>query len=156
MARTLEEDPTSKFIVFTLFSEAVAMLREILGENGYSSVSISGHNNAAQRQKSVTTFSTEPQCKCMVLTMGAGAVGLTLTAANTVYMMEPSHQMADEAQALNRCHRIGQTRPVRSLILFCRGTVEERMLAVRREGEQFIQFRESEALSVVRGGHVSG
>lgn len=82
--------------------------------------------------------------------MGAGAVGLTLTAANVLYLMEPSHSLADEAQALNRAHRIGQTRPVRCVIFFARGTVEERMLALRKSSDAFVES--AEALSVTRAG----
>jgi E3 ubiquitin-protein ligase SHPRH len=60
--------------------------------------------------------------------MGAGSAGLTLTAANTVYMLEPSHSLADEAQALSRAHRIGQTRPVRCVIFYTPNTIQERQL----------------------------
>ena len=62
----------------------------------------------------------------ILVSIGAGAAGLTLTAANHVFLLEPCLNAADEAQALNRAHRIGQTRAVRSVIFFTRGTVEER------------------------------
>jgi E3 ubiquitin-protein ligase SHPRH len=84
-----------------------------------------------------------------LLTTGSGAVGLTLTAANVLYMLEPSHSLSDEAQALNRAHRIGQTRPVRCVIFFVRKTVEERMLAARKRAHAFLDpFDSPEALSV--------
>lgn len=53
--------------------------------------------------------------------------------ANVLYMVDPCFSLADEAQALNRAHRIGQTRKVRCVIFFVRGTVEERMLALRKQ-----------------------
>lgn len=92
--------------------------------------------------------------KAILVTMGTGAAGLTLTAASTVYLLEPTHSPADEAQALNRAHRIGQARPVRCLILFCAGTLEERMLAARRREDAFMSQLENEsaALTVVRAG----
>ena len=66
------------------------------------------------------------------MTVGVGAQGLTLTRANTVYLMEPCVHVADEAQAMNRVHRIGQTRRARCVVLFAEGTVEERLLRMRR------------------------
>jgi len=64
--------------------------------------------------------------------MGVGAAGLTLTAAKTLILLEPSHSLADEAQAMSRIHRIGQKAEcVKICVLFTRGTIEERMLRMR-------------------------
>jgi SNF2 family DNA or RNA helicase len=54
--------------------------------------------------------------------------GLTLTVARRVLLLEPFLKAGEEQQALNRCHRIGQTRPVLCTTLYCSGTIEERML----------------------------
>ncbi|CAN0468794.1 unnamed protein product, partial [Hapterophycus canaliculatus] len=59
------------------------------------------------------------------------AAGLTLTAASTVYMLDPVWSAADEAQALNRAHRIGQTHTVRCVVFYMKDSVEERLLALR-------------------------
>ena len=90
------------------FADAVDLLSGMLSSQGMKCVSISGNTTKSARQEAVTTFSRDPKCIVFLLTMGAGAVGLTLTAANVVYLLEPSHSLADEAQAFNRAHRIGQ------------------------------------------------
>lgn len=97
-----------------------------------------------------------PKVKVILVTMGTGAAGLTLTAASTVYLLEPTHSPADEAQALNRAHRIGQSRPVRCLILFCQGTVEERMLAARRREDSFMSQLENESAALTSVGAGGG
>lgn len=64
--------------------------------------------------------------------VGAAAAGLTLTAASTVVLLEPLLCASDEAQAVNRCHRLGQTAPVVNIIqLYVTHSVEERLLAYR-------------------------
>ncbi|CAN0434826.1 unnamed protein product, partial [Discosporangium mesarthrocarpum] len=69
--------------------------------------------------------------------------GLTLTAAHTVYMLDPVWSPADEAQALNRVHRIGQTHTVRCVVFYMRDSVEERLLALRHSKGNFGHFLES-------------
>ena len=82
-------------------------------------------------------FMTNPAVKLILVSFGQGAAGLTLTAANHVFLLEPCQNAADEAQALTRAHRIGQKRAVRSVIYYTRNTVEERLLAARRANGDF-------------------
>jgi SNF2 family DNA or RNA helicase len=64
-----------------------------------------------------------------LLHAGTAAAGLTLTQADLVILLEPFLSPGDEAQAANRVHRIGQTRPVRCVTYYVSDTVEERLLA---------------------------
>ena len=61
----------------------------------------------------------------------AGGQGLNLTAADYVYILDPWWNPAVEAQAIDRAHRIGQTRPVFAYRLIARNTVEEKILALQ-------------------------
>ena len=73
-------------------------------------------------------FREDPACRVLVALGSVGAIGLTLTHATTVYMLEPLPRAAIEAQAMNRVHRIGQTRPTRCLVFYYADTVEQRLL----------------------------
>ena len=96
---------------------------------------LASHARAAPRdaQGSITRFQTDPLCRVLLTQIGVGARGLTLTCATTVYLLEPCRRVADEAQAMGRVHRIGQTRPTRCVVLFAAGTVEERQLRHRAQ-----------------------
>jgi len=65
----------------------------MLTSQGMKCVSISGNTFKTARQEAVTIFTRDPKCTVFLLTMGSGAVGLTLTAANVVYLLEPSHSL---------------------------------------------------------------
>ncbi len=156
MAATLRGDPGAKFVVFSQFTDSLDTLASVLADRGYACATISSHTAKAERQRAVSAFSTNPRIQVILVSMGTGAAGLTLTAASTVYLLEPTHSPADEAQALNRAHRIGQRRPVRCLILFCKGTVEERMLAARRRADNFMSVLENESAALTSVGSHGG
>jgi hypothetical protein len=84
-----------------------------------------------------TAVGATGRVKVFLLSVGQGARGLTLTVASTIVMMEPAESAAEEAQAMNRCHRIGQGKPVRFITLYARRTVEERMLSLRQHKGEF-------------------
>lgn len=64
------------------------------------------------RDKSMRLFREDPNIRVMLVSIGAGGLGLNLTTANKVYMMEPQFNPAAEAQAVDRVHRLGQDREV--------------------------------------------
>jgi len=68
---------------------------------------------------------------CSGCTNRAGGVGLNLTAASTLILLDPWWNPAVEDQAIDRVHRLGQARPVRVLRMICRGTVEEKLVALQ-------------------------
>ena len=87
--------------------------------------------------RAVARFREDPECRVLLLHAGSAAAGLTLTHADLVVLLEPFLSPGDEAQAANRVHRIGQTRAVRCVTYFVRGTVEERLLAFRTRQAAF-------------------
>ena len=62
--------------------------------------------------QAIEAFQKDPPTTVFLLSMRSGAVGINLTAANHVFLMEPAFNPALEAQAIGRAHRMGQTRPV--------------------------------------------
>ena len=76
-------------------------------------------------------FQTDRGCQLFLISLKAGGLGLNLTAADYVYLLDPWWNPAVEAQAIDRAHRIGQVRPVFASRLVARDTVEEKILELQ-------------------------
>jgi SNF2 family DNA or RNA helicase len=83
------------------------------------------------REAHVSRFQQDPACRVFLVSLKAGGVGLNLTAADYVFLLDPWWNPAAEAQAIDRTHRIGQTRHVFASRLIARDTVEERVLELQ-------------------------
>ena len=83
------------------------------------------------RQARVARFQTDDACPLFLLSLKAGGVGLNLTAADYVFILDPWWNPAVEAQAVDRAHRIGQSKRVFVYRLLCRDTVEEKVAALQ-------------------------
>ena len=84
------------------------------------------------RQARVERFQNDPECRLFLISLKAGGLGLNLTAAEYVFLLDPWWNPAVEAQAIDRAHRIGQTRPVFAYRLIARDTVEEKVLELQK------------------------
>ena len=84
------------------------------------------------RRSASTRFQTDPDCPLFLISLKAGGLGLNLTAADYVYLLDPWWNPAVEAQAIDRAHRIGQTQRVFAYRLICRDTVEEKILDLQQ------------------------
>ena len=107
---------------------------------------IDGRGSSKTRDENLHRFNEDPACNVLLLASGPGSAGLTLTIANTLYMLEPTANAAEEAQAVSRVHRIGQTKTTRCVIFYAKNTCEERILALRQQQGQLEQLLAS-------GGH---
>jgi len=101
-----------------------------LGEHGYGTATITGSMSLEARAKALRAFQTAPPTTIFLLSLRAGAVGLNLTAASHVILLEPCLNPALEEQAIGRVHRLGQTKPTTVKRLIVASSVEERMLSV--------------------------
>ncbi|HVF89649.1 MAG TPA: C-terminal helicase domain-containing protein, partial [Blastocatellia bacterium] len=88
--------------------------------------------NTRDRQSRVERFQNDPACPLFLVSLKAGGLGLNLTAAEYVFLLDPWWNPAVEAQAIDRAHRIGQTRQVFAYRLIARDTVEEKVLELQR------------------------
>ena len=79
----------------------------------------------------MTRFQTDDACPLFLISLKAGGVGLNLTAADYVFILDPWWNPAVEAQAVDRAHRIGQKKRVFVYRLLCRDTVEEKVAALQ-------------------------
>lgn len=85
------------------------------------------------RSKAIEAFRDDPEIQVILVSIGAGGVGLNLTAASKVFMMEPQYNPAAEAQAVERVHRLGQVRDVEIVRYIMRGSIEEKILEIQEE-----------------------
>ena len=77
-------------------------------------------------------FQADPGRPVFLVSLTAGGLGLNLTAAEYVFLLDPWWNPAVEAQAIDRAHRIGQTRTVCAYRVIARDTVEEKILELQR------------------------
>jgi SNF2 family DNA or RNA helicase len=83
------------------------------------------------RQAVVERFQNDPECPLFLVSLKAGGVGLNLTAAEYVFLLDPWWNPAVEAQAIDRTHRIGQSNTVFAYRMIARDTVEEKVLELQ-------------------------
>lgn len=118
-----------KALVFSQFTSFLSIVRTRLDAAKIDYAYLDGQTN--DRQAQVERFQNDPQCKLFLVSLKAGGFGLNLTAADYVFLLDPWWNPAAEAQAIDRAHRLGQTRNVMAYRLIARGTVEERVLELQ-------------------------
>jgi SNF2 family DNA or RNA helicase len=122
-------DGDHKALVFSQFTSLLAIVRRKLDANGVKYEYLDGRTR--DRQAAVDRFQTDASCKLFLVSLKAGGVGLNLTAAEYVFLLDPWWNPAVEAQAIDRAHRIGQTRQVFAYRLIAKDTVEEKVLKLQ-------------------------
>ena len=120
-----------KALVFSQFTSLLALVRRELDDRGWVYEYLDGQTR--DRQARVDRFQQDPDCPLFLISLKAGGLGLNLTAADYVFILDPWWNPAVEAQAVDRAHRIGQTRRVFAYRLIARDTVEEKILELQGE-----------------------
>jgi SNF2 family DNA or RNA helicase len=124
-------------LVFSQFTGFLAIIREHLDAAQIPYSYLDGSMTARQRTEAIMAFSAGTT-KVFLISLKAGGFGLNLTEADYVYVCDPWWNPAAEAQAVDRAHRIGQTRPVTVYRLVSAGTIEEKVVALQdRKRELF-------------------
>lgn len=121
----------SKALVFSQFTSLLALLQKRLDANGWTYEYLDGATT--DRQARVERFQSDPACPLFLVSLKAGGLGLNLTAAEYVFLLDPWWNPAVEAQAIDRAHRIGQRRPVFAYRLIAKDTVEQKILELQAE-----------------------
>jgi hypothetical protein len=119
-----------KVLVFSQFTSFLAILRGQLDAESLPYLYLDGRTR--DRQEKVESFQNDPASRLFLISLKAGGLGLNLTAADYVYLLDPWWNPAVEAQAIDRAHRIGQERPVFASRLVARDTVEEKILDLQK------------------------
>lgn len=126
-----------KMLVFVNYLAALERIGEQLDEQGIDYVSMSG--STRDRQRLVERFQSDPACKVFLMTLKTGGTGLNLTAADMVFIFDPWWNKAAENQAIDRTHRIGQTRKVMAYKLITQGTIEEKIVELQTKKAELFE-----------------
>jgi superfamily II DNA or RNA helicase len=118
-----------KAIVFSQFVSLLQLLRDELDREGVVYEYLDG--KTIDRETRVDRFQNDPGCPLFLVSLKAGGVGLNLTAAEYVFLLDPWWNPAVEAQAIDRTHRIGQTKAVFAYRLIAENTIEEKVLELQ-------------------------
>jgi SNF2 family DNA or RNA helicase len=124
-----------KALIFSQFTSLLAIVRNRLdnpqpGEKTVRYAYLDGKTR--DRKSPVEQFQNDPGTKLFLISLKAGGLGLNLTGADYVFLLDPWWNPAVEAQAIDRAHRIGQTRHVFAYRLIAKGTVEEKVLQLQQ------------------------
>ncbi len=109
----------------------LGLIRTALEEKGIPYSYLDGSVAAEGRKRAVQQFQEEDDTRVFLISLKAGGVGLTLTAADYVYLVDPWWNPAAEQQAIDRSHRIGQDKKVFAYRMICKDTVEEKILQLQ-------------------------
>jgi superfamily II DNA or RNA helicase len=137
-----------KALVFSQFTSFLAIVRRRLDAERIRYEYLDGQTR--DREARVEHFQTDPSCGLFLVSLKAGGLGLNLTAAEHVFLLDPWWNPAVEAQAIDRAHRIGQTRHVLAFRLIARDTVEEKILALQAEKRELAEAIITERNSLIR------
>ncbi|MBS1663328.1 MAG: DEAD/DEAH box helicase [Bacteroidetes bacterium] len=134
LVREIEENTGNhKVLVFSQFTSMLGLIRQALDERGVGYLYLDGSVAAEERRASVEKFQSSPEMRVFLISLKAGGVGLTLTAADYVYLVDPWWNPAAEAQAIDRSHRIGQEKKVFAYRMICKDSVEEKILQLQEK-----------------------
>lgn len=132
LSRELSENiGNHKALVFSQFLGMLALIKEKLKEQEIPFVYFDGSTSTTDRQKAIESFQNDEECRVFLISLKAGGVGLNLTAADYVYIVDPWWNPAVEQQAIDRTHRIGQTKNIFAYRMICKDTIEDKILQLQ-------------------------
>ncbi|CAN6236336.1 unnamed protein product [Urochloa humidicola] len=138
MESSSSDTAPEKVLIFSHFIGVLDLLKlQLIGQH-IQFRRLDGVMEVKAREKAVTDFNTDPEVRVLLLSLKAASLGLNLAAASHVIMVHPWWNPFVEKQAIDRAHRIGQTRPLNVYRLFTKCTVEERILNLQKRKEDTV------------------
>ncbi len=132
MRQLTEKTGNHKVLVFSQFTKMLKLVEQELVKENLQYVYLDGQTAQKQREEKVQIFKEEDTVRVFLISLKAGGVGLNLTEADYVYLIDPWWNPAVEAQAIDRTHRIGQTKKVFAYKMICKDTIEEKVLQLQQ------------------------
>ena len=134
LAREITENiGDHKALIFSQFLGMLALIRERLKELDIKFEYFDGSTSAQERERAIQSFQNDDSCRVFLISLKAGGVGLNLTAADYVYIVDPWWNPAVEQQAIDRTHRIGQTKNIFAYRMICKDTIEDKILQLQEK-----------------------
>ena len=132
LAREIAENiGDHKALIFSQFLGMLALIKGKLQEQEVTYEYFDGSTSAPDREKAIQNFQNNDECRVFLISLKAGGVGLNLTAADYVYIVDPWWNPAVEQQAIDRTHRIGQTKNIFAYRMICIDTIEDKILQLQ-------------------------
>ncbi|KAM8953532.1 helicase-like transcription factor [Pelodytes ibericus] len=127
------KDPSIKSIIVSQFTNFLSLIETALRESGFMFTRLDGSMIQKKRTEAIQRFQSPDvgSPTIMLLSLKAGGVGLNLTAASRLFLMDPAWNPAAEEQCFDRCHRLGQTKEVIITKFVVKDSVEENMLKIQ-------------------------
>jgi SNF2 family DNA or RNA helicase len=125
-----------KILVFSQFVGMLDLIRKELHERGIAHEYLTGQTR--NREAVVNSFQDNPEVRVFLISLKAGGVGLNLTRADYVYIVDPWWNPAVENQAIDRTYRIGQEKNVVAVRLICPDTIEEKIMKLQETKKDLV------------------
>ncbi|KAG2246799.1 hypothetical protein Bca52824_086427 [Brassica carinata] len=138
LSRSHEGDNFTITLVFSQWNGMLDLVELCFEENGIEFRRLDGTMSLAARDRAVKEFSNDPDVEVMLMSLKAGNLGLNMVAASHVILLDLWWNPSAEDQAIDRAHRIGQTRPVSVTRVTIKDTVEDRMLFLQEEKRRMV------------------
>ncbi|KAJ6304279.1 hypothetical protein OIU77_018029 [Salix suchowensis] len=122
---------TSKSVVFSLFDKMLALMEEPLKDAGFNTLRLDASTDEIRQAEIIKEFGSAGEDTVLLASLKTSGTGINLTAASTVYLLEPWWNSAVEEQAINRVHQYGQKENVRIVRLIAQNSIEERILEMQ-------------------------
>ena len=137
-SRNLNDDERPiKSVVFSAWTSHLDLIEIALKDNGITGYTrLDGTMTLSARHQALEAFHSNDRITVLLATIGAGGVGLNLTSASNVYIMEPQYNPAAVAQAIDRVHRLGQSREVTTVQFIMRESIEEKIFELAKKKQQ--------------------
>jgi non-specific serine/threonine protein kinase len=140
-----------KALIFSQFLGMLALIKEKLIENNIPFEYFDGSTPSHERERAIQNFQNNNECRVFLISLKAGGVGLNLTAADYVYIVDPWWNPAVEQQAIDRTHRIGQTKNIFAYRMICKDTIEDKILQLQDRKRILAKELISDDQSFVKG-----
>ncbi|XP_018300308.1 SWI/SNF-related matrix-associated actin-dependent regulator of chromatin subfamily A containing DEAD/H box 1 homolog [Mycetomoellerius zeteki] len=122
-----------RVLIFSQFTMVLDILEEYLAIRGQTFLRLDGSTPVTERQTLINKYTEDSSIFIFLLSTRAGGLGINLTAADTVILHDIDFNPYNDKQAEDRCHRVGQKKPVSIIRLLCKGTIEEGMYEIAQE-----------------------
>ena len=125
-----------KALLFSDYTGFLDIIAAIMEKRGWKHAMLTGQTR--DREATIATFQNNADCQFFLVSLKAGGVGLNLTSADYVFLLDPWWNTAAEEQAVSRAHRIGQHRSVFVYRMITEGTLEEKIMNVKNRKQSLI------------------